>query len=94
MSSISLCRHSRSRLLASLILAECPAGVSGASCRRCPCSWRDIVTPLALSRPVRVKTCRHPQRWNHEPAGEPADVAAEARDRTRDARRAKEATYA
>src|SRR5262245_38332633 len=74
--SFSLCTFSRSSLLAHLVLAECPLGLTAALGHHCPCRRRIKDVPIP---DTAVISCTFPRTWHGTKINTPAAFAAHLR---------------
>lgn len=74
-----LCTYSRSDLLASEVLSECPIELTKAEHDHCPCRRREMVTVGRVE--VRVLTCTYPRLWNGQEIMNPPVFAESTRRR-------------
>lgn len=69
-----LCKFSRSELLSSEILQECPFDLTSSQANRCPCKRREYLAYAGID--LRVITCTYPKTWSGELIRDPECVRA------------------
>lgn len=71
---MSLCKFSRSELLADQILEVCPFNLTATQAKQCPCKRREWMAYGGID--LRVIECSYPNRWSGELIRDPASVRA------------------
>jgi hypothetical protein len=74
-----LCKYSRSEILASLVLRECPLGLREADLDECPCRRREHIRHGNTD--LRVLTCLFPKTWQGQTIASPPAFAFALRRR-------------